>query len=112
MSNRKKIKGNLVIKANGELASMLEESDIEELTRLTCALSNTDQVLAMFSGKMPKKDMVLLMERREANVLNLEKFIKSIYKKYELDDDVCYGFDPTLGEIVQLPAKRPVWKFR
>jgi hypothetical protein len=102
----------MVVKANNDIATILEDADKEKLKSLMAAIKSIDQILENNAGKMPKRDLVILVGERRKAVDALEGFTSHLYKNYDLNEDVEYGMDPLNGEVMELPKHRPVFKIR
>lgn len=109
---KKKIKGTPIIKKDDSIAFKVEPADIETFINLAAAVGSVDQIIEKSSGKLPQRDLVVIIGERKKAATELEKFVAGVYKKYDLDDSYSYAFDVIKGEVFQLPTKRLLWRFK
>lgn len=95
-----------------ELATLVDDNDILKFQELAATVGSYDQIISKNNGKMPKRDLLAVIDARNKAGIKLERFVADIYKKYGLDDGFNYAFSPAQGEIYQLPTKRSLWRFR
>lgn len=105
-------KGQFILKRDDTVAIQMDKEDSDHFMELSASVGNIDNMLSIGTGKMPQRDLLTIMTLRKKAVLDMEKFVASVYKKYDLDDRYVYGIDPHHGQIFQTPQKRVLWRFR
>lgn len=109
---KKELRGTLVLKKDESVVVKMDLEDSERFLELSASLGSIDQIIGSHTGKMPQRDLIVVIEERRKASVAMEKLVDLIYRKYDLNDSNVYAFDATRGEIHQTPTKRPLWRFR
>lgn len=109
---KKKNNGIPVVKKDDTVAIKIEEGDATTFLELSKSVDSIDEIIHKNNSHMAKSELIVVIDERRKAAINLEKFVTSIYKKYNIDDSHMVAFDVSRGEIFELNEKRPLWRFK